>query len=185
MVSELLLPLILAAAPTTPPVAAAPTLDQFEAHLAARDSATESLRLWCDARKLAEPAEIHAEHRRNAQASDPPEKMRGLLQLGDKEWLAMRHVHLACGKQVLSIAWNWYVPSRIPEAMNAELQASNVPFGKVVGPLGFRREPLETVRGALSPCPADTISSHRALLRLPDGKPLALVLECYTPANLR
>lgn len=180
MASSLLLPLLLGAAAAPP----APTLAEFEAHLAARDSATESLRLWCAARRLADPPTIHAEHARAGESNAPPKSMRRKLDLAAGDPVAIRHVHLACGTKVLSVAWNWYAPARLTAEMNAALQGSTVPFGKVAAPLGFRREPLETVRGAVEPCPADTISSHRALLRLPDGKPLALVLECYTPANL-
>ncbi len=68
--------------------------------------------------------------------------------------------------------------------MNELLASSQTPFGKVAAALNFSRERLASLRGPGFGCPAGTIVSHRARLRLPDGKPLALVVECYTRANL-
>jgi hypothetical protein len=68
--------------------------------------------------------------------------------------------------------------------MNEALETSDTPFGKVVAPLGFTRKRLASRRGAAEDCPKDTVLSHRALLELPDGRPLSLVVECYTTANL-
>lgn len=99
--------------------------------------------------------------------------------------MAYRHVRLSCGASVLSVAHNWYVPSRLSPDMNEALETSDTPFGKVVAPLRFTRERLASERGPAEGCPKDTILSHRAVLRLPDGRPLSLVVECYTRANLR
>jgi hypothetical protein len=96
-----------------------------------------------------------------------------------------RHVRLSCGPVVLSEAHNWYLPSRLTPAMNTALATSDTPFGKVAAPLHFTRLALDARRGRAPSCPANTVLSHRALLRLPDGRPLALVVECYTAANLR
>lgn len=95
-----------------------------------------------------------------------------------------RHVRLSCGEQVLSEAHNWYVPARLTPQMNDLLARTDTPFGQVAAPMGFRRERLSSKRGALPGCPAATILSHRALLRLPDGQALAYVLECYRAENL-
>jgi hypothetical protein len=104
--------------------------------------------------------------------------------LGADGPIGYRHVRLSCGDVVLSEAHNWYLPGRLTPAMNAALAASDTPFGKVAAPLHFTRRPLDSRRGRAPACPADTVLSHRALLRLPDGQPLALVVECYTSANL-
>lgn len=85
---------------------------------------------------------------------------------------------------MLSVAWNWYVPARLTPAMNETLRATDTPFGKVVAPLRFRREALSSVAGAAENCPAGTVSTHRARLMLPDGRPLAYLIECYTAANM-
>jgi hypothetical protein len=161
---------------------ASPELPAFERTLAARDSATAALGEWCAARHLAEPARISASPVHDADAVAPAD-LRALL--GADGPVGYRHVRLACGGVVLSEAHNWYVPGRLTSAMNATLAASDTPFGKVVAPLHFTREPLDSRRGRGPDCPVGTVLSHRALLRLPDGAPLALVVECYTSANLR
>lgn len=117
-------------------------------------------------------------------ATPEPADARALLQVPPAAPLGYRHVGLSCGGRTLSVAHNWYVPERLTPAMNATLAATRTPFGKVAAPLDFRRERLDSRRGARPECPADTILSHRALLRLPDGRPLALLVECYTRENL-
>lgn len=161
-----------------------PALSRFEAALAAQDSATAALTGWCGANRIASPARITAQPVIGENRAEPP-GLRGALAVGAGEPLAYRHVRLSCGSAVLSEAHNWYVPARLTPAMNAALAGGNTPFGTVAAPLRFTRERLEARRGALPGCPADTVLSHRAMLRLPDGQPLAVLLECYTPANLR
>lgn len=159
---------------------AAPTLAEFEAVLARHDSATVALEAWCGARGLAKPATVTA-------TLMPPIAQPAPTAPADvfgKEDLALRHVRLRCGEAVLSVAWNWYAPALLTPQMNAALAQGNVPFGKVVAPLGFRRVPLATTAGPANNCPADTISTHQAKLVLPDGRALAYLVECYTAANL-
>lgn len=120
----------------------------------------------------------------------PPADLRRLLGADAQTAIGYRHVRLSCGAPpagpvVLSEAHNWYLPSRLTAEMNATLAGSDTPFGKVAAPLHFARERLDSRRGRAPACPARTVLSHRALLRLPDGRPLALVVECYTAANLR
>lgn len=160
------------------------TLEAFEHALARQDSATLALEEWCAARAIAHPATITAE-KDSAPDDAAPAQLAETLQLGPQDTPAQRKVRLACGSVTLSIAWNWFVPARMTPDMVRTLQTTNVPFGKVASPLRFRRIALKTVSGRAAPCPHGTISSHRALLVLPDERPLALVLECYTEANLR
>ena len=166
------------------PAPAAPTLDEFEAVLQRYDSATRALEEWCARRGIADPAVIRAETIETP-GSEQPEAIARQLQLGAGEVPAMRNVRLSCGQTVLSVAWNWYVPARLTPEMNAALRHTDTPFGKVVSPLRFRRQPLEIIRGQAENCPVETISTHRAMLVLPDGRPLAYLIECYTPANLQ
>ena len=158
-----------------------PSLPAFEAELAANESATMVLQDWCRDHRLAEPAAIHAEQiiGENVPQSDA----RRLLQVGDREPLHYRHVQLLCGKVVMSVAQNWFVPARLRPDMNRILDESDAPFGPVVKPLGFTRERLGVHHGDDPACPADTALSHHALLRLRNGMPFALVVECY-PAEL-
>ncbi len=159
-------------------------LPAFERTLAAQDSATAALGQWCAARHLAQPARIAASPVRNADAP-PPGDLRGLLGTDSGTVIGYRHVRLSCGPVVLSETHNWYLPGRLAPGMNAALATSDIPFGKITAPLHFTRQPLSSQRGRAPGCPAHSVLSHRALLRLPDGAPLALVVECYTGANLR
>lgn len=162
----------------------APGLARFERTLAAQDSATAALGEWCAARHLAQPPTIAAQRITGAEQA-PSADVRRLLQVSADEPIGYRHVRLTCGGTVLSVAHNWYVPARLTPAMNHRLDTSDIPFGRVAAPLNFARQRLAGKRGALPGCPPDTILAHRAVLTLADGRPISLVIECYTSANLR
>ncbi|MCB2080799.1 MAG: hypothetical protein KDE55_24255 [Novosphingobium sp.] len=159
-------------------------LDAFETTLLSHDSATAALTRWCAARNMAVPPVIKAVPVKDAFVAPPPE-LGALLDLLPGERLGYRHVRLTCGDETLSIAQNWFVPDRLPDQMNDVLGSTHTPFGKVIGPLGFTRERLDAVRGRGPGCPEGTVLSHSGLLRLNDGRPISLVMECYTEANLR
>jgi len=156
----------------------------FAQHLAAYDSATEALRLWCERHDMARPARITAALVQEADMP-PPADLHAMLGLPPGAPTGYRHVRLSCGDKVLSQAHNFYAPTRLAPDMNRQLAQTDIPFGKVVAPLQFRRERLSTARTQDPACPKDTIMAHKALLRLPDGQGIALVIECYTPANLK
>lgn len=162
--------------------ACSPTLGRFERTLAANDSATAALTSWCAERRIAAPAAIRALADRSASEAPSP-AIRTALGIAPDEPVAFRHVQLLCGGAVLSDAKNWYVPARLTPAMNAALETTDTPFGTVVRPLGFHRERLASRRGRAAECPAGTVLSHKAVLRLEDGRAISLVAECYTPAN--
>jgi chorismate-pyruvate lyase len=158
-------------------------LEQFEQLLASEDSATEALACWCRLRGfVADP--VIAAWPVPGGALEAPDDVRARLGVTQDARLAYRHVKLACGDVVLSDARNWYVPALLPLEMNQRLAAGDMPFGAVIAPLGFRRERLASLRGPGPGCPADTILTNRALIRLPSGRPLSFVVECYTAANL-
>ena len=161
----------------------APTLDEFEAVLRRHDSATVALEEWCSLRGMADPARITAQTLAGAHGEAPAD-LRETLGVSPAEAVVLRNVRLSCGGNVLSVAWNWYVPARLTAPMNEALDSTDQPFGKVAAPLGFRRRALSTVAGPAKGCPAETISTHLAMLVLPDGRPLAYLVECYTAANL-
>lgn len=162
----------------------APALPALERTLAANHSATAALGQWCAARDIATPATIRALSDRAARVPAPA-AVRAALGVTPQEPVAYRHVRLVCGDRVLSVAHNWYVPARLTATMNRALETTDTPFGKVVAPLGFRRETLADRRGAMAECPPATVLSHRAVLRGPGELPISLVVECYTPENLR
>jgi hypothetical protein len=121
-----------------------------------------------------------------------------LLGIGPDEPVRYRRVALSCGSVVLSDADNWYVPSRLTAAMNQQLDNSDVPFGKVVQPLHFRRQTLSAEllwsplpagwdSGAPLPPPSgkpltipDHVLQHRAVLYTAESQPFSLVVESYT-----
>ncbi len=175
--------LVLLAAPLALGGCAAGNLAPFEQVLAANDSATAALGQWCGSQGIAQPPAIRALADRTAKMAASP-AIRATLGVSADEPVAYRHVRLACGDAVLSVAHNWYVPARLKPQMNQMLETTDSPFGKVVAPLGFRRERLASKRGRMAECPAGTVLSHRAVLRAGDGQAISLVVECYTRANL-
>ncbi len=160
-----------------------PTLRRFEATLRAQDSATAALGEWCIANHIADPATMRAQPI-ESDAPPPSPEIRRLLEVGANEAVRYRHVRLICGPTVLSVAQNWYVPARLTPDMNRTLETTEIPFGRVVHSLGYTRTRLSSRNGAAEDCPAGTVLSHRAVLKRRDGRPISLVVECYTAANL-
>lgn len=153
------------------------TLGEFEQILMAQPSATKALEQWCGMFTGTVRASIVAKAVTGHDAAVPadlPSLLKTTAPLG------YRHVRLDCSIGTMSEAHNWYVPARLTPEMNTTLATTDTPFGKVVAPLHFSREPLSSRRGPGPGCPVRTILTHRALLRLPDGQPMALVVECYS-----
>lgn len=149
--------------------------DALRQELLAARSATAVLQ-----RRCAEP--IRAVVDRAGEKPPTPEQ-RADLGVGPAEPVAYRSVALKCGDQALSVAENWYVPARLTPAMNAAL-AGDAPFGAVIRPLAPSRRTLRiaTLRADASVAPYAL--RQRALVIGGDGKPLAEVVENYTPALL-
>ena len=155
----------------------------LEAALAAQPSATRALEDWCGILTGTAQATITASPVAGHDALLPPDA-RTLLRVAGTEPLGYRHVQLSCSLGTMSEAHNWYVPARLTPEMNIALATTDTPFGKVVAPLHFTREPLASQRSRGHGCPSRTILTHRAVLRMPDGQPLALLVECYSVLNL-
>ncbi|MEY2149828.1 hypothetical protein AB7849_02795 [Rhodanobacter sp. 115] len=172
-------------------------LETFNADLLGHDSATLTLERWCAAHGMATPATVLAYRVRGRDKPLPPD-MRQRLDVGADEPVRYRRVRLACGDHVLSEADNWYLPNRLTAAMNDQLDHSDVPFGKVVRPLHFRRKTL-SARLLWSPLPAGwemratplpagtgrlaiphEVLQHRALLYDAAGHPFSALVETYT-----
>jgi hypothetical protein len=154
----------------------------FERELASRPSATESLRQWCETRGIARPAEIRAKGISGFRA--PPAELFNRLNVPADTALGYRNVELSCGGTVLSVAQLWYVPSLLTPAMRTTLNETETPFGRAVSALNFSRERISQSANHDPACPAGTILVHKAALRLASGEGLAIVIECYTKANL-
>ena len=172
-------------------------LQSLNAELLSHPSATLTLERWCAAHQLAPVAKIVAERVQGEDKPLPPEA-RNQLQISADEPVRYRRVQLVCGEHVLSEADNWYVPSRLTDAMNRELDSTDTPFGKVVQALHFRRQTLSAQllwsplpegwesKAALPPSsngslvmPAHVLE-HRALLFDQANRPFSLVVETYT-----
>jgi len=156
----------------------------LETALASHDSATHVLNGICAERQPAGAPPIRAEHAQGGtspDASDPQAR----LAPGPDEPLRLRHMRLTCEDETLSEAWNWYVPARLPEEANAQLDEAGTPFGRALAQYGFTRTRLWSRKGRAGACPAGTILSQAAELHLPgQDRPVSYVLECYTRAAL-
>jgi hypothetical protein len=174
-------------------------LQTLNADLLSHDSATLTLERWCAAHALAAPPRIVAERVAGSDLPPTPEQ-RADLGVAPTEIVRHRRVRLRCGAVVLSEADNWYVPGRLTPSMNAELEGSDAPFGKVVQALHFRRHTLSSTllwsplpegwemnpaaaRGGNGAAPMripEHLLQHKAVLLLADGTPFSEVLETYT-----
>jgi chorismate-pyruvate lyase len=172
-------------------------LQTLNAQLLSHPSATLTLEQWCGAHHLASEAKIVAQRVHGAD-KPLPDGARALLGIGPDEPVRYRRVALSCGGVVLSDADNWYVPSRLTPEMNRQLDTSDVPFGKVVQPLHFRRQtlsadllwsPLPEGWDSGTPLPPPSgqallipehVLQHRAVLFTGDNQPFSLVVESYT-----
>ena len=154
----------------------------LNADLLAHDSATEVLGRWCASHRLADPPVIRAE--RDMGVDKPADgEIRALLRLRANEPVRYRRVRLVCGSHILSNADNWYVPDRLTQDMNRQLDQSDTPFGLVVKPLGYHRVRLAATvllgRDG-QPRGEQGVLQHRALLVSATGLPFSLVAETYT-----
>jgi hypothetical protein len=172
-------------------------VESLNARLLAARSATFTLDAWCEDHKLASEPKIRARLVRDVDKPATAEQ-RARLEVGPDEPIRFRHVELACGDHILSIADNWYVPSRLAPLMNQALETTDTPFGRAVGDLKpFRRtfavetlwRPLPDGWELTAPPPDDPgrtlaipekLFEHRALLFAADLKPIAEVDETYT-----
>jgi hypothetical protein len=173
------------AAPSDRPASAYRQAVALNADLLSHDSATATLQRWCAGRHMADPARIVA-HRVSGEDRPADAEVRRRLHAAPGEAIRYRRVALACGEHVLSNADNWYRPGALTAQMNAELDATDHPFGAVVGPLGFRRRTLSAailIAPSARRVPAALIR-HRAVLQTPNGRPFSLVVETYTKAVL-
>jgi hypothetical protein len=149
---------------------------QLQASLLTRDSATLALDDWCHARGMLSPGGKLVADRVHDIDKPATAAIRRRLRVSADEPIRYRRVRLRCGPTVMSEADNWYVPARLTPSMNAALDASDVPFGRVVQPLHFRRRTLST--RVLKPGQS-AIIENKGLLSTPDGAPFSFVVETY------
>ncbi|GJE49666.1 hypothetical protein GOFOIKOB_2703 [Methylobacterium tardum] len=167
-------------------VALAPTDDSqaliaaLRSRILAAHSATLALEGWCADYKLAGDPHLVAER---VPGADKPltAAQRARLAIGPDEPVRYRRVRLACGDRVLSEADNWYVPARLTPEMNATLDGTRTPFGRVVRPLAPVRHTVE-VRAPVphaNPGLDDPLFEVDAVLSTGAGQPFCEVVETY------
>ena len=130
-----------------PGVDAYAELQALEAQLLASRSATQTLEAWCRDHRLADTPRI-VSRRVDADTRPPTAEQRRRLEVAADEPVRYRRVDLMCGARVLSVADNWYVPSRLTTEMNRLLDTTDTPFGKAVAPLEPSRETFVIKRPA-------------------------------------
>ena len=177
-------------------LAAAALIAQLRIELLTQPSATLTLEHWCAAHHLAAKPLILAELQHDHPPLPAAERLR--LKIGASEPVRVRHVLLTCGGQTLSEANNWYVPARLTADMNHRLDTTDMPFGKVVAALDFKRVTVSSVLlwsslpadwpATPTPPPAlqgrlvvpDRLFENRAILtRGQDQLPFADLVETY------
>ena len=173
-------------------------IETLNAELLSHSSATLTLERWCSGHGMAPEPKLVARLKRGA-VKHLDDKDRERLAIGSEAELHYRHVLLFCGDKLLSEADNWYVPARLTPEMNRLLEETDMPFGRVVRDLDFKRETLSAKllwsplpeRWDVSPEPTspppgarleapDRILEHRAILRANSGVPFSFVTETYT-----
>jgi chorismate-pyruvate lyase len=160
-------------------------VEQLHQRVLAGRSATATLEAWCAEYGLADKARVRAVRVQGVQR-DAPDDVRRALQVDAGTPLRYRRVQLACGQRVLSEADNWYVPALLTPAMNSVLDGSDEPFGRVVAPLGFKRQTLrdQTYWPARGEGAGATVLEIRALLHDSAQRPFSYVIESYLQGAL-
>lgn len=161
----------------TPLMVQADPIERLNAELLASPTATAVLERRCAALGLADPPRVRAEVTRGrAPASASPSRTR--LRVAKHDLLGYRRVRLMCGPHLLSEAINWFVASRLTPRMNAALDDTDTPFGRVILPLGPRRRTV-SIWKAKAGASSGEILRHRAIVLDATGRPLAEVIERY------
>ncbi len=169
-----------AAAAVQPQASRATLAEVLHQRLLAGHSATATLETWCAEQGLARRAQVRA-LRVTGVEREAPQDVRSALQVAAGTPLGYRRVQLVCGERVLSEADNWYVRELLTPAMNALLDESDEPFGRVVLPLDFQRRTLRDQaywppRGDAA---REVLLEVHALLSDSRQRPFSYVIESY------
>ena len=157
---------------------------RYEALVAAllqTGSATETLATW--SRRRGWDDAIVA-HKLEADMRPAPARIAALLDIGEGETVGYRKVALASGERVLSRADNWFTPGRLSSGVNAGLDASQTPFGRLVGRMSPSRQVISADRlwvAPQQPVPAEVFRLFAVVSgQTGEGRrPLAVVNETY------
>jgi hypothetical protein len=150
----------------------------LRARILASDSATLALEGWCAEHKLAADPHLVAQRLPSPDKPLTPAQ-RTRLAIGPEEPVRYRRVRLVCGDRVMSEADNWYVPARLTPEMNAVLEGTRTPFGRVVRPLAPVRRTVEVRAPGPDAGSADFLFEVDAVLSTSAGQPFCEVVETY------
>lgn len=143
----------------------------LEEALNQRQSATATLQNFCN-------TNIYIDHIDINNKNIIPDEVIKKLNISDNNTIKIRHVHLKCAHIIYSDAWNYYVPSRLPNKTQKILLTTNIPFGRALGEKNFLRLPLSQQESSLKP---PFILQNRAVLfDKTNHLPLAFIIENYT-----
>nr|WP_244507537.1 hypothetical protein [Methylobacterium phyllostachyos] len=152
----------------------------LRSRILASHSATLALESWCAEHRLAADPHLVAQR---LPGPDKPLSVvqRARLDIGPDEPVRYRRVRLVCGDHVMSEADNWYVPARLTPEMNAALDQTRTPFGRVVRALAPVRRTVEVRAPApnIGPGPGDPLFEVDAVLTTGAGQPFCEVVETY------
>ncbi len=167
------------AQPNRGPVLRAPTdaLEDLARRLRESSSATRVLAAWCAERGIGE-GPIRAQRHPALPAIPEMAGVAARLGADPAEPLRHRRVTLWRGTAALSDCDLWWRPTQLAPAMQAELDATDRPFGLVVAAL---RPMRRTLSETLLPAGGMHVLDHGALLLAgtPEPRAFALVREQY------
>ncbi len=157
-------------------------IERLRSDLRDNRSATRTLEAWCRTHHLGDPPVVRALVKSKTTVSSDSAEY-ATLGVGASETVRLRHVLLTCGACILSEARNWYVPARLTAEMNQRLDATDLPFGKVVACLDFERHTLASTLlwrpQSLCEVPEHLFENRAILTQGPDRLPFAVLVETY------
>ena len=194
-------------------------INEFSNRILTHHSSTATIENWLQENHMAHALPLHIKH--IAPETFPPKTHNEAIEahpaacppvlcaalnvtpsLSDSS-LAYRKIHLFAEGRVFCIADNWYRPDVLTPSMRTQLETTDIPFGRVVRPLGFFRRILEH-RVLWSPLPQGwqrvlfqhynaqqekeapllpvphNLFEYTAILHTHNGVPFSALVETYT-----
>ena len=194
-------------------------INEFSNRILTHHSSTATIENWLQENHMAHALPLHIKH--IAPETFPPKTHNEAIEahpaacppvlcaalnvtpsLSDSS-LAYRKIHLFAEGRVFCIADNWYRPDVLTPSMRHQLETTDIPFGRVVRPLGFFRRILEH-RVLWSPLPQGwqrvlfqhynaqqekeapflsvphNLFEYTAILHTHNGVPFSALVETYT-----
>lgn len=159
------------------------------------NSSTLELELWCREKGIGDGRITVRRNRTVSRRLMDYHSLDALMDCAGDD-IAYRSVQLVTARIILVDADNWYFAGRLTRDMRRELEETDSSFGRVIASLRPHRrtfmvklctlDELEAMREHRGSCAQQTecgrlnhIFEHRALVHLPDGRPLAVVHERY------